>query len=49
MIHSLLKWFYQKKINDNVELSLDSNLDVKNNYDPYESTFRMGLLMNVHN
>ena len=32
-----------KKINNNVVLSLNSNLDVKNNYDPYESTFRVSL------
>ena len=38
-----LKVVLSKKINDNVELSLDSNLDVKNNYDPYESTFRIRL------
>ncbi len=32
-----------KRINDNVELSYNSSLDVKNNYDPYESTFRISL------
>ncbi len=32
-----------KKINDNIKLSYNSNLDVKNNYDPYESTFRISL------
>ena len=34
---------FSKRINDNVELSLNSNLDVKNNYDPYESIFRISL------
>ena len=28
-----------KKINDNIKLNYNSNLDVKNNYDPYESLF----------
>ena len=32
-----------KKINDNIELSLNSNLDIKNNYDPYESTFKVSI------
>ena len=32
-----------KKINDNVMLSYNSNLDVKNNYDPYKSTFIISL------
>jgi len=34
---------FSKRINDNIELSLNSNLDVKNNYDPYESTFKLSL------
>ena len=34
---------FSKRINDNVELGLNSNLDVKNNYDPYESIFRISL------
>ena len=34
---------FAKRINDNIELSLNSNLDVKNNYDPYKSTFRVSL------
>ena len=38
-----LNMSFTKKINNNVELSLNSNLDVKNNYDPYESTFRISL------
>jgi len=32
-----------KRINDNIELSYGSNLDVKNNYDPYESTLKISL------
>ncbi len=32
-----------KRINDNVVLSYNSNLDVKNNYDPYKSTFMISL------
>jgi len=32
-----------KRINDNVNLSYNSNLDVKNNYDPYKSTIRISL------
>ena len=34
---------FAKRINDNIELSLNSNLDVKNNYDQYKSTFRVSL------
>ena len=36
-----LKLGVSKKINENFELSYSSNLDVKNNYDPYESTLRI--------
>ena len=32
-----------KRINNNLELSYNSILDVKNNYDPYESTLRVSL------
>ena len=32
-----------KRINDNISLGYSSNLDVKNNYDPYKSTFRISL------
>ena len=32
-----------KKINDNIKLIYKSNLDVKNNYDPYQSTFKMSI------
>ena len=32
-----------KKINDNVNLHFNSNLDVKNNYDPYKSTVQLSL------
>ena len=32
-----------KRINDNVEISYISNLDVKNNYDPYESIFKISI------
>ena len=34
---------FSKRFNDNVEISLNSNLDVKNNYDPYESIFKLSL------
>ena len=32
-----------KKINDNVNIHFNSNLDVKNNYDPYKSTVQLSL------
>ena len=32
-----------KKINDNVNINFNSNLDVKNNYDPYKSTVQLSL------
>ena len=32
-----------KKINDNVKLGYISNLDVRNNYDPYKSTFKISI------
>ena len=32
-----------KKINDNINLAYNSNLDVKNNYDPYQSSFKISL------
>jgi lipopolysaccharide assembly outer membrane protein LptD (OstA) len=32
-----------KKVNDNININIDSNLDVKNNYDPYKSIFKLSL------
>ena len=32
-----------KKINDNVNINFNSNLDVKNNYDPYKSSVQLSL------
>ena len=32
-----------KKINDNVNINFESNLDVKNNYDPYKGIFNLSL------
>jgi hypothetical protein len=32
-----------KEINDNIEIGYVSNLDVKNNYDPYESIFKISI------
>ena len=32
-----------KKINDNININFDANLDVKNNYDPYKSIFKLSL------
>ena len=32
-----------KKINDNVNINFKTNLDVKNNYDPYKSTVQLSL------
>ncbi len=32
-----------KKINDNVDINIESNLDVKNNYDPYKGIFKLSL------
>ena len=32
-----------KKVNDNISFNIDTNLDVKNNYDPYKSIFRLSL------
>jgi LPS-assembly protein len=32
-----------KKVNDNININVDTNLDVKNNYDPYKSTFKLSL------
>jgi LPS-assembly protein len=32
-----------KKMNDNVNINFNSNLDVKNNYDPYKSTIQLSL------
>jgi len=32
-----------KKVNDNVNINIKSNLDVKNNYDPYKSIFKLSL------
>ena len=32
-----------KKVNDNINVDFDTNLDVKNNFDPYKSIFRLSL------
>ena len=32
-----------KEINDNVNINFESNLDVKNNYDPYKGVFKISL------
>ena len=32
-----------KKLNDNLNISFESNLDVKNNYDPYKGIFKLSL------
>ena len=32
-----------KKINNNVKINFESNLDVKNNYDPYKGIFKLSL------
>ena len=32
-----------KKINKNIDIGLNSNLDLKNNYDPYSSSLRVSL------
>ena len=32
-----------KKVNDNVKINIESNLDVKNNYDPYKGIFKLSL------
>ncbi len=32
-----------KSVNDNIKISLTSNLDVKNNYDPYKSSLKLSL------
>ena len=32
-----------KKINDNVNINIESNLDVKNNYDPYKGILKLSL------
>ena len=32
-----------KKINDNININFESNLDVKNNYDPYKGVFKISL------
>ena len=32
-----------KKVNDNINIIIDTNLDVKNNYDPYKSIFKLSL------
>ena len=32
-----------KNINDNVKINFESNLDVKNNYDPYKGIFKLSL------
>ena len=32
-----------KKVNDNININIESNLDVKNNYDPYKSIFNLSL------
>jgi len=32
-----------KKVNDNINVNFDTNLDVKNNYDPYKSIFKLSL------
>ena len=34
---------FYKKINDNVKLGYISNLDVRNNYDPYKSTLKVSI------
>ena len=32
-----------KKINENININFESNLDVKNNYDPYKGIFKLSL------
>ena len=36
-----------KKINNNVKINFESNLDVKNNYDPYKGIFNFAALLDI--